>query len=139
MPKISSFMYCQTTKHEYPESITPLNIIPIESKPGRFSFSVVYSIVGFDPNKDHDGYVIFSDPKGLPILETEKYKLPVEENHDNVVGDVAGNLLSGVTMAVEFGNLLLENEGLFKTELIFDGEKLGEFYIPVVLGGEEHE
>lgn len=134
MPKISSFMYCLTTKHENSESITPLNIIPIESAPGRFSFSIVYSIVGFNPNEDHDGYVIFSDPQGVPILETEKYTLPKE---DNTMGDAGGNLLSGITMAVEFGNVLLENEGLFKTELIFDGEKLGEFYIPVVSGGVE--
>ncbi len=125
MPKISSFAYCAPINLEKDQnvSIIPLNIIPIESIPGRFSFSIIFSIVGFSNNEDHSGYLIFADPNGAPVIQTEKYNLEKEDKRKS--------LLSGVSMGVDFQNVLFECEGLYKTELFFDNQKIAEFVIPV--------
>ncbi|MGN8234438.1 DUF6941 family protein [Priestia flexa] len=128
MPKLSNFVYCEQTSPEENaiQSLNPLNVITIESAPGRFSFSVVFSLVGFNPHEEHDGYIVFADPNGKTVIETERFTLE-KEDHDK-----KNPILTGVSMGVEFNNVLLEMPGLFRTDLYFDNEKIGEFVIPVV-------
>lgn len=135
MPYITNFAFCEQAEIEEnrPKAINYLQVI--EAFSGSFSFSIIYSITGFTAKEDHHGHVVFFDPNGEKLIETEKFFIEGEENQE--IEDT--NLVTGISMGVEFNDILFEGHGLYKMEVFFDDEKLGEFFIPVLArrGGEE--
>jgi len=108
-------------------------MIPIE--PDRSQFSIVFSLVDFDPFEEHFGYINFLDPNGKEVVETDEFNLPAEQR-ENEDEDEDKLIISGVSMGVDFG-IQFERPGLYKAVLHFDEEMIGEFYIPVMRKGSE--
>lgn len=132
MPQISNFLYCMQTSNEEDQFkiIDPLNVIPIESTPGRFTFSIMFSIVGFDPSKDHEGHIVFRDPENNILIETDKFPVSKEDSPNK---EDSKPIVTGLSLGVEFVNVLFETEGVYKTQLYLNNEVLGEFVIPAFI------
>lgn len=135
MPKITNFAFCEKSSIEdnQPKAINLLQVI--ETSNGTFSFSIIFSIVGFSATEEHTGYVIVTDPKGDTLMETEKFFLDKDENIDID----SNRVVTGISMGVEFDEVIFEGQGIYNVSLVFDEEKLGEFSIPVLVqrGSEE--
>lgn len=128
MPKITNFAVCEKADIEEGQ-LRAINVLQlIESSSGNFSFSIIFSITGFSAGEEHNGFVVISDPKGEKLIETERFVLEKEEHSE--IED--SRLITGVSMSVEFKDILFEGQGLYKLELFFDDDNLGEFYIPVL-------
>jgi hypothetical protein len=133
MPKITNFVFCEQVEREgnQPLPINPIHMIPLDSDPS--DFSIVVSLVGFEPFVDHSGYISIIDPNGNSILTTDKFTLPREGTEEDFKDR---NVISGASLSIDFG-VLFESQGLYIVELYFDEEKLAEFCIPVMQKGSE--
>lgn len=133
MPKVTNFVFCEESSltNGSPEVLGFKQLL--ESSQGWFSFSIAFSIVDFSPLDEHSVYVVFSDPKGGKLIETDKFLLEKESDE----GNDDSKLVSGLTMGVNFDKVQFEGQGIYQIQLIFDDEPIGEFFIPVVLKEEE--
>jgi hypothetical protein len=134
MLKISSFMYCEQAQVDNEtgqlEISRPLYGIVTESIPTRFSFSIVFAMVGLDPSEDHSLHLIFKSPDDENIIVTDR--IPVGFNDREVVSEES----HGINLSVDFRNVLLEKEGLYKTEIYINDDLVDYFPIPVMKGSE---
>lgn len=127
MPKITNFSFCDHSAEGRSE------LVMIPRKLDQSKFSIVCSLVDFNPFEDHTGYFIITDPDGSEVIKTDNFSLPASEDNND---DAIDTTISGVTLGMD---LLIQfyKSGLYKTELYFDDEKIGEFSIPVIKEGSE--
>ncbi|MCL6600668.1 MAG: hypothetical protein K6T81_18340 [Alicyclobacillus macrosporangiidus] len=93
--------------------------------PGQFSFAVSLGLRNVDftqPHRvrfvfRHENKVIVDTDYQPVVIEHKQQTLPVEEAH--------------IMTSITFANVILETEGLYHTDVYFDGELLGAFPIPV--------
>lgn len=128
MPNVTNFVFCEDPRldDDKPKAINFLQTV--EAVAGNFSFGILYSITGFAGSEDHNLYVSIFDPKGEKIFESERFFLERED-----LPEIEGErLVTGISMGIEFKDLLFEGQGLYKVGLVFDDDLIGEFFIPVL-------
>lgn len=87
--------------------------------PGQLSFSVVFGITDIDPNKDHIFQYKLVSPDGQVVVDTGDIKITKYSNmQDKKVDGFLGSL--------DLRNVVFRTRGFYKTELIFNGDKLME-------------
>ncbi len=134
MAKVATFLYCLGTENQQKPGapITAIGILPVltpEFIPSAFSFSIVLGIVGLTDDRDHILDIYFKDNNHKPVVEAKNIKIPVEamKNGDLELPDEA----KGLMLSMELKNAILREEGMYSTEIHFDGDCLGEYEIYV--------
>ncbi len=132
--KVATFLYCLGTDNQQNPGgpITAIGILPVltpEFIPSAFSFSIVLGIVGISTEKDHILDICFKDQNKTPIVEAKNIKIPVDaiKKGDLDLPEEA----RGLMLSMELKNAVLRKEGMYSTEVHFDGEDLGVYEIYV--------
>lgn len=138
MARVVSFVYCENIQNEIIPSvgqvpkahiIGPLSTLNPISIPGNFSFSVSIGIQGLDTSNKNTFRIVFVDPKGIILNDTNTVEIP----H----GIPTGNLpkgAEGIQINFDVRNLVFNEEGDYKTQVYFNQELLGEYPILVIKG-----
>ncbi|NNU94844.1 hypothetical protein ETC01_17315 [Geobacillus sp. NFOSA3] len=133
MPRVSTFMYCESTEIN-PNTgqmriNVPMHIFTPAFVPGMFSFSVVFGLLGIEINPNNTFRVRFVSPNNEAIIDTNDLPFPTPNPNDNV-----RNLppeMRGMIFNFDFRNVVFRQNGQYKTEIFVNGDKLGEFPIDV--------
>lgn len=133
MPIISSFMYCDqfNVRNGQAQINEPLNLINPGYLPGKYSFSVVFGMVGIDTEKNQYVKLRFEDEKGNVLIETSELEIGKEKGQAKLPKEYRG-----VMMSLDFRNIDLKEEGIHKTIITINDDVIGEFPIPVKGSGE---
>ena len=133
MKHIISFIYCDKITNEFNPTngamirnissqlngLRPINI------PGNFTFSIACSISHIDADQNNHIAFHFLTPEGTELLPRIETDIP-QGSLVAPAGEIAN-----LNMDVEYRNLVLMSEGLYKTQVEFNGEILGEYPIEV--------
>lgn len=132
--KVSTFIYCLGTTNSGDKN-SPLNamgVVPVltpEFIPSTFSFSIVIGIQGIDDACNHTMDIIFKDSQENSLVEARNLSLPLEQLKN---GDVElPQEYKGIMLGMDLRNVIMRYEGVYHTEVNFDGQKLGDFDIYV--------
>ena len=97
------------------------------------------SITDFSAFQNHTGFLKLLGPDNQVIIKTDQFEVEkVSEEDPEMYG--SENVVSGITMGMEFGNVQFKGPGLYKVEVFFDDDLLADFSIPVLFereGGRE--
>lgn len=141
MAKVQNFMYAANViqgisktsniQNQQAQSqthvIAPLQIIVPLFIPSTYSFYIVFSIRDFDIKKEHNIEIQFCSPDDKILVET-KATVPIVP--DNSIADIPAQY-KGFSSSIALQNTVLENAGVYKTNVIFDGENLSSYEIYV--------
>lgn len=133
MAKVTSFMYAANVIQDPAQGqlhiVNPLQVIAPVYIPSTYSFFVVFSISDFDIEKSHNVKIVFTNDKSpdKSIVETTSNFPPIPKNPKVELPKEYEGFIS----SIGFQNVVIEDEGLYKTSLYFDGEKIGEYEIYV--------
>lgn len=132
MPKITNFAFCDQDYANDEGLVKVIDLIEVRSN--DFSLALVLSITDYSIKEDHFCEIIIKDSTKSILFQTESF--PVE---NDTPGEVDSNeLITGFTLGVQFNKLTFRGPGLYSVQVKFDGESLGEFYVPVTFrGGSE--
>ncbi|MFI3213552.1 MAG: hypothetical protein R3Y24_09420 [Eubacteriales bacterium] len=130
MVRLTSFIYCLNAerivlkdgKQDGINAMRVLSTLMPEFIPSAFSFSIVFSILGADLTKENKIQVIFKKEDGAILLDTEEIVLPpniVEKDTTKIPEEYVGFDLS-----MDFRNVIFESEGVYCTDIYFNGELL---------------
>lgn len=141
MPHVSTFMYAEGSMSETtPQNqqrlhvVSPLHIFVPMFVPGTFSFCVVFGILDINTDKDHILRITFSNPNKdePPLIDTGDMHLP-RVNDPNA--QELPQEMRGIMTNISFQNVVLRYEGIYESEVFFDGDSLGIF--PIQVKGKE--
>jgi hypothetical protein len=132
MAKITNFAYCENTQNEMTPSgpklhlVGPMQVMLPMFIPGMFTFSIFIAIMDLDIEIQHNIKFIFRGPDSgePPIFDTGEITLPGQIPVLNLPEDMR-NLMLGL----EFTNVVFRKEGIYSTDIFFDGELLGNYPI----------
>lgn len=138
MAKIQSFMYAANVIQELPRDastqiqpqthiIAPLQIIVPLFIPSTYSFFIVFSLRDFDTTTAHNIKIQFCDPDEKILVETEAAVPVIPENPIAEVSDE----YKGFSSSIGLQNTIFRQTGAYKTNVIFDSEKIGSYEIYV--------
>lgn len=131
---ISSFTYCDSIRTEVTpegtsnEIVTPLQQLEPIAIPGNYSFAISCSITGFDVDKVNTVQILFQDFNKQILYDSGVVEFQVPVNQQQKKG------MTSMQFNIDFRNLVFRNEGLYSTEIIFNGKSLGEQKIQVLRG-----
>lgn len=140
MPQITTFMYSEGTVHEQIPNGQRLHIVsPLITfrpifVPGTFSFSVNVGILDIDIEKEHTLQIKFLSPLDSDAPVVDSGVIPLPRNVDPTLYEIPPEM-RGLMLNLGFQNVIFRTEGIYKTEVIFDGDILGEF--PIHVKGKE--
>lgn len=126
MAYISSFTYCEDIQQEIlnnnvvPKIINPLGVIQTLFIPTHFSFAISCVISGININTDKSLRIIFISPNEEIINDTQDIQLNIPPNNGDVL---KFNLI--------MKNIVLKDEGVYRTEVYLNKNKLNEYKIEV--------
>lgn len=134
MVYISSFTYCDKIQTEMTQQgpqrqiVTPLQVLMPIALPGNFSFSIAFSIAGFDATQENKVNITFSDQNNNILYDTGdvNFKLPPEQ--------IKANGVASMQFDIDVRNLVFREAGLYSTKVIFNDSELGEYKIQVMAG-----
>ena len=137
MPKITNFAFCEPGQFE--KEGPGLNFVDtVETSSDIFKLAVVYSITDFSAFQNHTGFLKLKGPDNQVIIETDPFEVEKANEEDPSLNG-SNNIVSGITMGMEFGNVQFKGPGLYKVEVFFDNTFLSDFYIPVLFEKESVE
>ncbi|MCI9271828.1 MAG: hypothetical protein HFH11_11915 [Dorea sp.] len=130
--KVTTFLYCLGTTNMEGDS-APINamgvlqILTPEFIPSTFSFSIILGIRGIDNSCNHVLDIIFKDSNGNSLVEARNISVLSEQFK-------SGNLdlpkeQRGIMLGMDMRNVIIKQEGVYYTEIFFDGKRLGAFDI----------
>lgn len=138
MPRISTFMYAERTEPNQQGQMTitnPLITINPMFVPGMFSFSIIFGIVDINNDSDHTIQITFNSPndEDTPLINTDVISLqnrviPLENEVDLPLEQ------KNLMFNLDFRNVVLKTEGLYKSKVYIDGTLSGEYPIYVKAG-----
>lgn len=140
MPKVTNFVFCEPGQFKPGSSHIPF-IEGVSTSSSLFGFAILYSITSFSRFEDHNVFLSIKDPHKEELIKTEEFTI---EKSEDISGDLSRELqskelLNGATMAIEFDDVEYRGQGLYAVEVFFDGELLGEFFLPVILRKESEK
>ncbi len=130
--KVTTFIYCLGTTNMEGE-FAPINAMGVlqtltpEFIPSTFSFSIILGIRGIDNSCNHILDIIFKDSSENALVEAKNISVLAEQ-----FGDGKSNLPKeqrGLMLGMDLRNVIIKQEGVYYTEIFFDGKKLGVFDI----------
>ena len=133
MKHMISFVYCDKITKEFNPANGAMNrnissqlndLRPINI-PGNFTFSIACSISHVDADQNNHIAFCFISPEGKELLPRIEADIP----RGALVAPTGET--ANLNMDVEYRNLILMSEGLYKTQVIFNDEILGEYPIEV--------
>lgn len=131
--QISTFVYSEDSFGEpIPEGqrlhlVNPQNVFRPIFIPSMFSFSFTIGFIGVDTLQEHKMRIIFSNPDGSKqLIDTGEIAIPKNEKEDDIPVE-----MRGLMMNMGFKNVAFEVEGIYRTEVFFDGERIGVFPVGV--------
>lgn len=132
MPRISTFMYSErveTNNQGQMNIANPLLALNPMYIPGMFSFCITFGVIGFDQQMDHSLRILFLSPiEGEdPIIDTKSLPISPGNFPRKEIGLPPEQ--KGTVFNLDFRNVVFKNEGLYKTQVYFDGDLLGEYPI----------
>lgn len=140
MAKITNFIYCLnaekvTTNGDGGETINANGIMAAltpEFVPGTFSFSILFSVLDADITVNNNIRIAFGKKDvDKKLVDSGIIHLPPMPDKDEVG---LPKEYKGLNMSMDLRNVIFESEGLYCTEIIFNGEILGEY--PVYVKGK---
>lgn len=137
MPNITNFAFAKLTETDSGLEKEELTIIRPNSIPGRDSFAIEFSLVLDGIEKDYSGFIIMYKPNGEKLVKTEPFEInremfsEVKANMDDYDDNKDEKILTGITLGINFEDVLFETSGLYKAALYLNEDKLGEFGIAV--------
>lgn len=132
--KVTTFIYCLgTTNMEGKDApLNAMGVLPMltpEYIPSTFSFSIVVGLRGIDETQNHTMSIVFKAPDGTPLVEAKNILISVEQWK---AGDKSlPKEYNGIMLGMDLRNVVMKDEGVYNTEVSFDGEKLGDYDIYV--------
>ena len=108
--------------------VNPLQVIAPIAIPGNYSFAIACAVAGFDVRVKNSVNLQLKTEEGEVINDTGEieFQLPEEVLNNNQPAIMQFNL--------DFRNLVLPKTGVYSTTVSFNGEKIGEYKIPVIKG-----
>lgn len=131
MARLTNFIYCFNAervpstdgKGESINAIGVLSALLPEFLPGMFSFSVIFSILDIDVSGNNNIQIIFSKEENrTPLVDSGIVALPSIVDEDIKLP----NEYKGLNMSMDFRNVIFETEGVYHTEVFFNGELLAK-------------
>lgn len=130
MANLSNFIYCLGAERVQAadlkgDSINALGILAAitpEFVPGTFSFSIIFTILDVDTTQSNKIQIIFADDGENIIVDSGEILLPTLSDTSSV------NLpqeYKGLNMCMDFRNVIFEKEGIYNTQILFNGSSLG--------------
>lgn len=121
MSKISSLIYCIKAERISNQdggmalnANTIMSILCPEYVPGLFSFSIVFTIQNIDISKNNELRIVFMDPSGNIVVDTNDITLPAEQKgHDEMIPEE----YRGISLSMDLQNVRFESEGEYITEI----------------------
>jgi len=102
----------------------PLNFIALPFIPSNFTFAIIFGLVGLGSDQSHKLEMFFKSPDGKVIHSWG----PVSVKVGGVPEDVPPETI-GFVSHFQLQNTPLETQGVYKTEIHVNGEKLNDFPI----------
>lgn len=127
MTKLKNFLYClnvDTTTEERTDIIGLMTAITPEYIPGLFSFSISFTLLNLTEG-EHRITIRFINPENETIALIDNVKVDYKK-------DVNSNLPEehmGINVAAGLQNVDFKNSGLYFTQVLLDGNNIGEFEI----------
>lgn len=130
MPKMTSFIYCLDAQRipaseGQGESINAIGVLSALSPafvPGTFSFSIIFSILDVNILKDNSIQIIFKDNNNNILVDSGIIVIPPMP--DDTVSLGLPKEYKGLNMSMDFRNVVFEAEGLYTTQIYFNGKLL---------------
>ena len=134
MPEIKNFIYCMGTKSVArsgdEQTFTPIegiqNCLLPDYLPGNYSFSVVFSLLDLEPGEEYFVEVSFMYEKKEVARVEDIQLIGGTDNKYNVP-----EKFFGYQIAIDFRNVLLNEEGVYHTIVSLNGEEKGDYPIYV--------
>lgn len=136
MPSITNFIFLEINEKE--QTKTPFTILNPISIPGRASFVIEFSII-LDENIDYTGYIEMFEPNGSTLIKTDSFSVEKEifDDGDASKTDKEIEVLRGITLGINFEDVLFKVGGLYKVSLYLNDKVLGDFGITVAKEGKD--
>lgn len=136
MPSITNFMFLEINEEENTKQ--PFTILNPISIPGRASFVIEFSII-LDENIDYTGYIEIIEPSGKELIKTDSFLIEKEMFDDSETSkkDKEIAVLRGITLGINFEDILFKVGGLYKVSLHLNDKIFGDFGITVAKEGNE--
>lgn len=138
MASVSTFMYCegaqiipQANGENKMHIQGPMHIFTPPYVPGLFSFSVVFGLLDIDLENERSFRLTFGPTEGPPLIDTDWITIP--KNNDPIKNSLPPEM-RGFMMNLDFRNVNFTQPGLYRSEVFFNGKKLGEYPIMVHQG-----
>ncbi|BBH19845.1 hypothetical protein Back11_11900 [Paenibacillus baekrokdamisoli] len=135
MPRMFNFIYSESVQTEItPTGQKPIIIGPMMNFkpafiPGNFSFAVTFSISGVTFNQDHKiQYLFFAPGENQPLIDSGEILVNVQISSDQ---ERLPEYARGIQINMDFRNIIFRKEGDYESEIMFNGDSLGRFPIPV--------
>lgn len=132
MPRIGTFVYCEDTEliDGKMHAINPLLNLSPPFVPGTYSFAVLFGILDVDFEVDHILNFRFYDSQNELVMDSGEINLQSRGHNTTLPRDWWGYMFN-----FNMRNLPLRHEGVYRSELFVDGEKIGDF--PIYVRGTE--
>lgn len=127
MAKLKNFLYClnvDTTTEGRTDIIGLMTAIAPEYIPGLFSFSISFTLLNLTEG-EHRITIKFINPEKETIALIDNVKVDYKK-------DVNSNLPEehiGINVAAGLQNVDFKKSGLYSTQVLLDGNDMGEFEI----------
>lgn len=135
MAKITMFMLCDSINNvpgpqgATPHLVSPQLVLRPMFIPGNFSFGIAVGVQDLDIKKPIKlGFTIVA-PGGDILQNSDDSEIPVINKEDVLPSEQQGIMLN-----LDFRNLVIHEEGIYKFALRVNGETLEEQPIPIYRG-----
>lgn len=126
VPTIKNFLYSLNVKVEdgRTDIYGIMSAMTPEYIPGLFSFSISFTLLNIS-EEEHSLIIKFKDPDNNVIANIEEQKITYTKDENNNLPDEE----VGISVAAGMQNVNLKRSGIYKTEVLFDGNSIGEYGI----------
>jgi len=130
---ISSFTYCDSIETQMTPNgpafqiVKPLQILAPIAIPGNYSFAISCSLSDISSSEGKTMTIVFSDPDGNEVAKVGNIRIEIPKEASN-------SKVASMQVNIDFRNLIISKEGVYKTSVILENDTIGEYRIPVFKG-----
>lgn len=126
MAEVKNFIYCLNvnTVDGRTDIVGVLNAMTPEYIPGLFSFSISFMLLGISEG-DHSLIVKFKNPDNEVIAGIDNAIVPYKKDENSNLPDEQ----MGINVAAGLQNVDFKKSGMYSTEILLDGTRVGEYHI----------
>lgn len=132
MARLENFIYCLNAVREVEDGQPGSNInalgvlasITPEYMPGTFSFSIIFTVLNIDITKADNTVQVkfYRECDGKTLIDSGILQMPSME--DEGIG--LPKEYKGLNMSMDCRNVVFDSEGIYATQIYFNGELIGE-------------